>query len=191
MSKKHFVIALLTGLPLTAAAEGLSYNYVDVRYATADDWRGLDPDGVTGEVSGLISDQLFLRGGASLLSDSPVDVDTFSGELGLRHAIDRDADLQGTIGLLHAEADGRGGSDDDTGFIATGGVRAMLTPEVELEGSLIYEENDILDAAYNDGIDARFGGLFHVTPRLALGANYRVDNELLTLGGRYDFAVMR
>lgn len=191
MSKKLIGIALMAGLPLTAVAQGLSYNYADVRYATADDWSGLDPDGVTGEVSGQISDELFLRGGISMLSDSPVDVDTFSGELGLRHAIDRDVDLQGTIGVLHAEADGPGGSDDDTGFLATGGVRAMLTPEVELEGTLIYEENDILDAAYDDGIDARFGGLYHFTPRLALGANYRVDNELLTLGGRYDFGVMR
>ena len=63
----------------------------------------------------------------------------------------------------------------------------MLTPDVELEGTLIYEDNDLIE----DGLDARFGGLYHFTPRLALGANYRIDNELLTVGARYDFGVMR
>ncbi|WP_052367475.1 hypothetical protein [Algiphilus aromaticivorans] len=182
MSKKYIVTALMAGLPLTAAAQGLSYNYVDVRYGDADNL-----DGIVGEISGQISDEFFLRGGVSLLSDSGVDADIFTGELGMRHAIDRDVDLLGTIGVQHVEVEAGNTSRDDTGLLATGGVRTMLTPEVELEGTLIYEDNDLIE----DGLDARFGGLYHFTPRLALGANYRIDNELLTLGARYDFAVMR
>lgn len=180
MSKKTIASLLIAGLPLTAAAQGLSYNYADVRYGDADRF-----DGVVGEVSGQISDELFLRGGISMLSDSPVDADIFSGELGFRHAIDRDVDLVGTLGVQHVEIDTPGGSNDDTGLLATGGVRAMLTPEFEAEGTLIYEDNDLID----DGLDARIGGLYHFTPRLALGLNYRIDNELLTVGGRYDFGI--
>lgn len=183
MIKRSLTALLALGLPLTAMGQGISYNYADVRYGDADG--GLD--GVVGEVSGQVADQFFLRGGVSLLSNSGVDLDTFTGEFGLRHALNRDVELQGTLGLIHADIDTPGSSSDDTGLLATGGIRAMVAPQFEVEGTLIYEDNDVLD----DGLDARFGGLFHFTPRLAAGASYRVDNELLTIGGRYDFGIQR
>ncbi|MCK5770361.1 outer membrane beta-barrel protein [Algiphilus sp.] len=185
MKRTTTTTALLVGIiaPMAAGAAGINYNYADLRYVDADD-AGLD--GVAGEVSGLVADQLFVRGGVSLLSDDGFDADTVSGELGYRHPLSGDVELQASAGLVHGEIDTPFGSEDDTGFLLTGGARAMLTPDIELETTLLYQ--DLFD---DSDLDARIGGLFHLNPRWALGASYQVDAELLALGGRFNFGHLR
>lgn len=181
MKKVLLAAAAAMALSPMAMAGGLSYNYVDLRYADFD-----GSSGFNAEVSGKIADQVFLRSTLFYVSDSGVKLTTISLEGGYRHPVAPNADVYVAAGLLYADVEVDFGfgtaSDDDTGYIISGGGRLLATNQLELDAVLIYES--IFD---DSDTDVRLGALFHATPRIAFGANYLLDAEVLTAGVRFNF----
>jgi hypothetical protein len=180
MKRYLLPLAALVIAPSIATASAVSYNYVDVRYVDVDG----PLDGVGAEISGSISPNLFLRGGFSLLSGRGLDVDTLRAEIGYHTALNPQVDLLGTIGAIYSEIDPPGSSkDDDTGLTMSGGLRAMLAPQIE--GSAIVRHDRIFSSS---NTDFTLGGLFHINNQWAVGASYTFDSDdTITVGGRFNY----
>lgn len=75
-------------------------------------------------------------------------------------------------------------SDDDLGFIASGGVRFELTEEVELEGKLTLTEVDPFD----DGLGLQAAARYYMTPEFsaAVGLANDADFDGLFINARYN-----
>jgi hypothetical protein len=77
------------------------------------------------------------------------------------------------------------GIDDEIGFELSGGVRGMLTPEVEARAKLTYLDiDDLGDDAY-----LTLGGDYFFMPNLSAGLELDVggDFDTLSAGVRYFF----
>lgn len=75
-------------------------------------------------------------------------------------------------------------SDDDLGFIASGGVRFELTEEVELEGKLTLTEVDPFD----DGLGMQAAARYYMTPEFsaAVGLANDADFDGIFINARYN-----
>lgn len=170
-------LLLAPGIALAAA---VPYNYVDVRYMDADN----SLNGVGAEASGLIADQVFVRGGLSLLSGRGVDLNHLRAEIGYLLPVDPRFDLIGSIGGVYADVDGPGSySDSDFGLTLGGGIRARFTPQVE--ASLLATHDRVFSGS---NTFLTLGGLYHFNPQWAAGVSYVFDdNDALTLGVRFHY----
>ena len=75
--------------------------------------------------------------------------------------------------LISVDA-GRWGNHDDTGLVASAGLRFRVQPKIELEGDVKYLTNDIL----HDGLGAQVAGRFYIDPRFSVAAGVAVDTEM-------------
>lgn len=180
MKHKLLPLAALLVAPGMALAAAVPYNYVDVRYIDADN----NLDGFGAEASGLIAEQVFVRGGLSLLSGRGFDVNQLRAEIGYLMPVDPRFDLIASIGGLYADIDGPGGSgDDDFGLTLGGGIRARLAPQIEVSllatHDRVFSESDTY---------LTLGGLYHFNPQWAAGISYIFDDDdALTLGVRFHY----
>lgn len=193
---KKLALSLLILIPsLTLAAPpgvtdtGLHYNNIDVQYVNVD-FDGLDADGFALSGSYLFSESLFLIGAVSRIEsdrfeDSPDGInnyyDTFklteiTAGLGIRAPISRNVDVFGSAAVVHAEMEGTGEiywlDESDTGFALQAGVRALVAPAIELEGSVTY-----LDVYDDTTTRLAVSGAFYFTPRLAATASIGTDDD--------------
>ncbi|HEY0975385.1 MAG TPA: outer membrane beta-barrel protein [Solimonas sp.] len=180
-------VAALVALPLSAFAQGLSYNYVEAGYVTGDA-DGTDFDGFRVKISGKIADSFYLFGSyGSLETDtSPaLESDTITAGLGWRHALGANTDFTAEAAFVKADVELSGfGSDDDTGYGLGVGVRHLLSPQFELAGNV-----DYVDVFDDDNTSFTAAALYHFTPALSLGVSYTTDDDTdaWTFGGRFNF----
>jgi hypothetical protein len=175
--------ALAAPLSLHAQARQTSYGtnpnytYLDGRVVS------IDPDGPGGSSDGL-------RIGGSMLFQpklfgvaSLTDIDELTQldvGVGLREPLSTRTDLVGIAGLVFADTE----FDDDIGFSLTGGVRSLVTPQIELGGYVGYVN------IFDDGDITLTGeGLLHVTRELSLVASLGLsdDYNAITIGARWNF----
>ena len=196
---KILSMALLLALPLAAQAQSqprdrhapsqswsrLSYTYGELRYVVQDpDGGGDDFDGLRLGGSLQFQPQWFAAGALTSVSSGPVDIDTIDLGIGFRSPMQNNVDLVAIGGLVFADVETPGFSDDDSGISLTGGVRAMVAPQFELGGYVGYVD------LYGDGDVGLTGeALFHVTPQATLLASLGLSDDVntITLGGRWNF----
>jgi len=170
--------ALFTGSVL--ASEGPRYTYGDIGYSRVD-FDDLNNDGDFLDLGGSlrVHDKLHLfadySGGNVSVSSFDVDVTNVDAGIGANLPLSPTVDLIIDVAYLWSELDaGHGNSDDEHGFGARVGVRAMLAPNFELNGGASY-------ADYNDSDDnkALYAGLvYNFTDMVAMTAGVSAGDNV-------------
>jgi hypothetical protein len=175
-------LLLLHGAALAQDAKqpALSYSFGEFRYVDVDN----GGDGF--ELGGSFQFTANWIGVASLsLLDfgNSVDVDIFEIGAGYIFPLQDDWDLQANARIIRTEVDTPFGSGNDTGIGLLGGVRGLLTPELEIRGNVHYVNVDESD------VFMEFAGDWYVTPQWAVGLSVEFggDLDLWTIGARYYF----
>lgn len=198
------LLLLLPALALaapTGVANGLRYNNVELAYTFGefDDFDDLDFDGARLSGSWLLQENLFITGTyASAESDSALweaggfvfpgklEVSELNVGLGIRHPLAPSVDLTGTVGLAWQELELAGASEDDTSLLLRIGLRAMLTPQLELSGGAAY--TDLLDES---GFTFDANAAFYFAEQWALVGGVTLyeamDGTFWNIGARYSF----
>lgn len=183
---KKLLLASLLAVPAVSMAEGLSYSYLEGSYQSLDidGFPDIDGFGIAG--SFLVGKNVFVAGDYSFLDvDGGGDLNIGNVGVGFRHGLNETVDFVAGASLVFAEAKGGGGSEDDTGYRISGGVRAALG-KAELNGGLAYRDIDLLDGGK---VLFTVGGLYNFTPNIAAvaGAEFEEDATAFKVGGRYNF----
>lgn len=192
MSNRTKVFSLLLLLPLTALAqsrgtgyERLSYTLGEARVVARDPDGAGQADGVSLGGSALLTPDLFVLGSVTSVGSGDFNDDAVELGVGLRHALNTQVDLVGTAGFIHEDREiGNRNLGSDLGPSLAGGVRASLTPEVEVGAYARYTR------LYNDSdLGLRGEGLYHVNRNFSVLASIGLSNNERTadLGARWYF----
>jgi hypothetical protein len=189
ISMNRFVpFLLLMFLSAGATAQDLNYTFAEVGYGRVDiDNPNVDGDGFGIGGSFAIADEFFLFGDYSMANlDFNVDFTAFDLGVGFHTPLADAVDVVATLSYEYQEADVSGfGSVDDNGYGLGVGLRALVSPQVELHGGLQYV--DLNDS----GSDTSFGAgfRFNINEMFAVGleGNWGDDIKTYTLTGRLYF----
>lgn len=167
---RSILLIILAMFSASAAAQGLSYNYVQGSYGRVDlddSTFNADGDGLGINGSYAFSENFHLAGEYQTAEmDSGVDLSLLEINLGYHATISENLDLVAQIGYLNVDVDASGiVAADDDGFLIGGGVRAALADNVELNGGLDYVDFDAGDGEMR----ANAGFLIGLTDELAVG----------------------
>lgn len=179
--RKSVALGTIAALGLAGpvmAAEGFSYNLVEGSYIDLD---GADGFGLSGSVE--FTSNLFGLASFQTVGDGPVDVSLLSAGAGLNWPVVENLDLVGALTFERAKVEVDGfGSDSDTGFGLTGGIRGRVLEKLELTASLKYV--DFGGGADDTALQA--GARWYFTDALAVGVDVGED-DTFALALRYDF----
>lgn len=185
---KRTALALLCAvLPCAALAAEPRYTYIEggYQYLDLDDF-DVDGDGWAIGGSVALTDRFHLIAGYSSLGlDFGIDVASVNIGVGGSLPLDRSVHLVAEAGYARVDIDTPLSDFDDDGLFVNGGLRWMVTEGLELSGWLNYVNLD------DSGSDTGFslGGLFSITPELALGASVDLGDDATgySVGLRYYF----
>ncbi len=196
MTHRNLTTLLATAvlaLPGFAAADDLSYNYLDLSYSESEIDVGdidVDGDGLTlaGSLAVAPNWHVFADFAATDF-DFGIDATTLRAGGGYNYGISDSADVIARVFAIRTELEVDGGGDsDDTGIGIGVGLRALVMPSLELEGAIDYVE---VEFAGDDSGEALFtgGARYFVTPQIALGGTVSVGDDIMTFGinGRFNF----
>jgi hypothetical protein len=167
--------ALLAGS--AAAGEGPRYTYGELGYSRVDfDNFSEDADLFNASGSLAVTDRVHLIAGYSngSIDGSGVNVDLESATIGagVNFPLNEKIDLVADAAYAWAKVDANNfGSDSDDGYALNVGLRAMLTPQFELNGGGTYV--DISD----DNTAAYVGAVYNFTDMFALSGNISVGDN--------------
>lgn len=170
----------------TAAAQAqtepsLNYNYAELRFVDVDVAGG---DGFRLGGSYELDNNWLIVGSLTTL-DFNNDVDTFTIDVGVGYVWpwQEDWDLVATARFLNTDVDTPFGSDDDSGLGLSGGIRGLITPEVEVRGAV----NHVTVGDSDTFVE--IAGDYYFTPQFAAGLSVDVlgDVDTFTIGARWFF----
>jgi hypothetical protein len=123
-----------------ANAQGVSYNYAEFGYQRVSVDGGPDGDGLAVSGSFAFNESWYGVAGYSTADfNFGNDLDKIYLGAGYRLALSTNTDFFGELAFVDASANANGfDSSGDNGFAATIGARGMLTPKIELQGTLSY-----------------------------------------------------
>lgn len=188
---RYLSIGVLMLSSATALAEGPNYNFVQAVYQEVDIdlGAGIDADGDGFGIAGSleVNDSWFIFVGYSSFDfESVIDLNEWRIGGGWNAAISERTDWFITASYIDAEVDAGGfGSVSESGFGVGIGMRSMLTPKLELAGSLNYA--DLGDGA--DGTSVEGSLWYTIAGGFALGVGVDVgeDTTAYGLGARLYF----
>lgn len=166
------VIALFA--PVQALAESPNYSYANLTYV--DDYFDSGLDGFSVNGSYAFNERFHFVGGYSRASGFGFSIDIIEAGAGYSYALTGMTDLVGRAGLVRAS-----NGISDTSFFVEGGVRAMLTPEFELNGFVKQYVDDVIDET-----TFTVGAVYSFTERFGITTSVNNDSDL-TLGVRFSF----
>lgn len=173
---------LLAGAP--ANADGISYSYIEANYQELDlDFGGgvdADGDGFAVAGSAAVGDSAFVFAKyGSFDLESVVDYSILSVGAGYHDSLSEKTDWYATLAYVKADLDaGFFGSADDSGYGVSVGLRSMMSPSLEVYGSIGY--TDLGDGA--DGTAFGAGLWYTVSGNIALGLNASFEEDVTTYG---------
>lgn len=169
---KKVCLATLLAIPAISMAEGLSYNYVEGSYVIPENDDAFRVGG-----SFALNQQFFIEADGTIFDGGNV----LTGQLGYRHALSDMLDLNVKGGLLYADPDG---GNSETGYTFGGGLRAMVTPQLELNGGVAY-----IDIYDNSDVGFSAGAVYNFNANWAVSGGGEVvdDSEEFNVGVRYNF----
>ena len=177
MKKVLLLVLLVAAGPV--AAEGLSYNYFQGGYASAD----IDDDGFTGNIDGdgwfiggsaALTDNFFMYGDyTSLGLDYDIDYDELELGIGYNYSLGENTDFVAGLSYIKGEAKAMGMSADDDGYGVRLGLRSKLSDMIEVEGGIEYADTD-------EGSSTALvaGILFDVADNIAIGVGAGWDDDV-------------
>lgn len=180
--RRYLAVGLLAMSAGLVQAEGLSYDYIEGGWGEVDSADGFFIGG-----SKLLNQNVYILGNAQYIDGNRgVDGYYVSAGAGYKHPVNAKTDVFVDAQLLYADLDWDGGSDDDIGGIGRVGVRHMLNPKVELEGSVAVSSNDLL---VDDGVGFNVSARYHIDPKLSVAVGYSDETHLdgASVGLRYNF----
>jgi hypothetical protein len=192
MSNRVRVLTAAAGLllPLAGFATPLSYNYVELNYiAPGFDSGGFDLDGDGFQLNGSVSfaDNFYFtaRYADGSVDGSGLDLDftRISAGVGYDTKIAESTSVYGQVTYESIDVD----VADDSGWGLEGGLRYALSPQLEINGGIIYQDvGDVIDGK----VGGRIGGFYDFTPNFAVVAGYENidDFDQWNLGLRWTFA---
>ncbi len=172
----------LLALAGPALADGLNYNYIEAGYFEIDlddSLIDVDGDGINVIGSFEVGESMFVTAEyATSDFDFGVDLDELYVGLGVHTPIGDNVDFVGTINYVSVEASAFGLSEDDDGFAATVGVRALVSDMFELEGHVEY-----LDLG-DSGDDTSFGGSgwYYFNDNFSVGVKVDFSDDITRYG---------
>jgi len=189
MKRALLGLALAALLPVSAQAAdntgGPSYNYIEGGYAAANLGDG-DFDGYSLAGSFGFADHWYGSATYRSVDDNDFDVtlDETTVNLGYHTAIQTNVDFIAELGYVNFGADIDGlGDDSSDGYRVAAGVRAMVSPSVELQGKLTY--TDISDFDSNE-VGVAGGAIWHFNETWGLTGSYEhtqlFDEDMDTWG---------
>jgi opacity protein-like surface antigen len=169
--------SLLSGVSL--ADEGPKYTYAEVGYAHVelDSFNSADGDQVGLGGSLAVTDMLhifasYAQGEVDAGNFPTIDTTAAQAGLGLNFAVSPTIDLVGRVSYVYSKAELNNSDFDDTGYALDGGVRAMVTPQLELNGGISYVDfGDTNDTALELGAVYSFTEMFALTANASFGDN--------------------
>jgi hypothetical protein len=173
------------------AADGPRYTYGEIGYERLDidNYSG---DGDFGNIGGsfALNDRIYMfaayQDGSVDGSGPDIDVSTFEAGLGVHFPLNDTIDLVGNAAYAWAKVDvDNFGNEDDDGYALSAGLRAMVTPKLELNGGGSYVDISDDDTALYLGAVYSFTDMFAVTT----GASFGDDATSYGVGLRLYFDV--
>ncbi len=192
LGKRSTLIALGGALLLAGVAtagDDLSYSYLEVRYSDAeldDGFVDIDGNGYILNGSLEFSDTVHLFIGRDKLEfDDNVDLRTHIIGGGLALPLSPRTDIVLRAGFVDASFSTPFFKDDDDGYFASAGIRALLTDDIELYGEVRSLQLD--DAGDEEA--ATLGLDFYSSKGLAVGPSvtWVEDTTIYSLGARFYF----
>jgi hypothetical protein len=188
MARSILLIVLLV-FSATAAAQELSYNYVQGAYGSVDlDDSSFSSDGDGLGIGGsmIINENFHITGEYQTADmDFGVDLNLLEVNLGYHTTVSENLDFVAQVGYLDLEVDAAGPiSADDDAFLIGGGVRAAMNENSEIYGGL-----DYVDFDQGDGeMRANAGFLIGLTDKLDVGlkASFWDDVTIYQVHLRYN-----
>ena len=181
---KKMKIAMLTTLLAASpwAFADLNYTNFGVGYVDGD-YNNADVDGFEIRGSFALNNNFHLLASYDALDVDPggVDLDILAFGGGWHTDIAVNLDFVATAAILDVDV----GNFSTDGIRATGGVRGLLSKEVEFSADLVYEDIDDID----DDIGYEIGGRYFVNRDMSLGVTLRDVNDIdtLRLDIRFDY----
>jgi hypothetical protein len=183
--RKVAVLAVLL-IPGAVFAQGtsgpdLGYTYAELRYVDTDQGGG---EGLLfGGSYDLGNNWIILGGLTSLDYNGNVDETVIEVGGGYIFDLNQKFDIVTSVTLLDVDFDTTGGGGSDSGIGLSAGVRGLLTPEVEVRGSVHHVNLD------NSDTYLELGGDYHFSRQFAAGVSLQMagDNDLFTIGARWFF----
>jgi len=174
-----------------AAADDISYSYVDAGWAQTDlDDVNEDGDGFLLRGSVGFAEHWFASVGYRQISfdigGNDIDIDFVDVGLGGHLPLSNIVDGVARLSYVDASADGPfGTSFDDNGYAVSVGVRARPGAQFELDAFLDYTDLD----ESGDDTAARLGARYYFTPAWAVGAEVSFSDDQTDIGlyGRFTF----
>jgi hypothetical protein len=175
--------ALLAGATAMASDSGPRYTYGEIGYSHVDFDNFSEDANVWGaNGSFALSDQVYLTGSYSegTIDNSPFDVnlDTAQFGAGMHFPMSPTVDLITEAAYLWEKVDvDHVGSADDDGFGLRVGVRAMVTPQFELNGGATYT-----DINSNDETTGYVGTVYNFTNMFSMTTGLSFNNDATAYG---------
>ncbi len=182
MRKFALATALAASLPLAAAASP-SYTYVGAGYVGAEPDGGSSLHGFGLEGSFALQEDIHLMADFFRVKDSPVTLRRNRIAAGYNMPVNERTDFVARLGWSFAKASvSNVGSNSDDGIFGQAGVRGMVTPELELNAFLSYDDVE-------SKVSFDVGAVYNFSPDfgVVLGYTYSSNLETWQLGLRYNF----
>jgi predicted porin len=175
----------MAGFSSSICAEGVSYNYAEVRYILDGETDDVDYDGFEIGGSYRVTNEFFAFGQYTDadLDDSKADFSLLTIGGGYIYPIDSTWESNFSLAFQKLDIDAGRHSDDDSGYLLSGGVRGMFNQNIELRASLNHNKLDESDTWIT------FGGDYFFTPNISAGAEFDLggDTDAFSIGARYHF----
>ncbi|MEM8814620.1 MAG: hypothetical protein AAFX56_09205 [Pseudomonadota bacterium] len=184
------ICSLLLILSSPVFADDLNYNFFQLSFdrVELDDDFGLDVDGDSWAFAGSfeVAESWFVFADYGMGDfDFGVDLDQWSVGGGFHTPVANNVDFVATAAYVGADISAGGLSVDDNGLGASIGLRAMVTPNVELNGTISYV--DLGD--FGDDTSLSGSAWWNFTEQFALGVRAGVADDVTQygIGGRFYF----
>ena len=158
--------------------EQLPYTSIQASYFQLDFDSGLDADGIAADVSFDVGGNMFILGGygSGKTDRHQAKFSGFGFGLGYHHALNPTVDLVPTLTYIDATTEFPSYDVDDTGWSAGLGLRALVSPQIELAGGVEYTD------LYNDrDTSYELEAYFYPLDKLGLGVGYDISEDVDTL----------
>ncbi len=184
MRKLAIATALVAAAALPAAAVASpSYTYVGAGYVGVDPSGASTLDGFGLEASVALQENFHLMGNFLRAKDSPFTLQRTRVAGGYNMAVNPRTDFVARLGWSFAKfSQSNVGSAKDDGVFGQVGVRGMVTPDLELNTFLTYDDVE-------EKVSFDVGGVYNFTPEFSalLGYTYSSSLETWNIGLRYNF----
>ncbi len=197
---KKALLASAIMLASTAAnASGFGYSYLELGFGEAGTEGGEDGDALFFGGAAQLQRGLGVIGSFYTVDfGDNVDGEIFTAGLQFNTPLGAKTDFVGSVQLINAEVEWEWkgchwydpervcrGSKDDTGLLLRGGIRHLVQQNLQLEGDVSYNTNDLWE---DDEVGIKAGVRFYADRQLSVALGVASDQELdgVFISGRYD-----